>query len=245
MNKLFEASQPLVLVLQQTESEGMGSLEALLRDSHIAWHISRLYAGEAVPPATHPYHGIVVLGGAMSVNDTEKFPFLKAQVRLLEQAIRREVPTLGLCLGAQLLAQAGGAKVYQGKTPEMGWFDVTLTDQGKQDPLFKGCPENLMMFQWHKDTFDLPAKSVHLAESPACANQAFRLGTEAYGLQFHPEMTPEMVELWVSLNPAIEGQPILEGTTQHLPTMDQQGKLFLGQFLKRVQTFHRKTISDE
>ncbi len=110
--------------------------------------------------------------------------------------MRAGVPVWGVCLGAQLLAASLGARVYRGPSPEVGLLPVTLTDAALADPVFAGAPRELVTLQWHQDTFDLPEGAVALATSPAYANQAFRVGDSAYGVQFHLEVSTEMAREW-------------------------------------------------
>lgn len=227
-------SAPLVLIIQHAEADAMGWLEPLCRELGIAWHLCRPYAGEAVPPATQPYHGLVVLGGPMNVDETDRYPFLNEEVRLLQSAFRRELPTLGICLGAQLMAKAAGSRVVRGPAPEIGWFPVQLTEAGQQDPMFAGIPSEFMTFHWHGDTYDLPPKAVHLASSAQYPQQAFRLGPQAYALQFHLEVTPEIVQRWARESSATDPAPILEGVAQHGEAHAQLGRQWLTRFLQRV-----------
>ena len=226
---------PLVLVVQHAESETMGLLEPLCRELGIAWHICRPYAGEAVPPATQPYHGVVVLGGPMNVDETGKFPWLADEVKLLQSALRRQLPVLGVCLGAQLMAKAAGAAVRTGEAgQELGWFPIRLSEAGRQDPLFEGLPDEFTVFHWHGDTYELPAKATHLASSQQYAQQAFRLGDQAYALQFHVEVTSEIVTRWVRESPSVDGGPIQEGLTQHGDAVAQLGRTILTRFLQKT-----------
>lgn len=217
----------------------MGWLEPLCREMQIAWHLCRPYAGETVPPATQPYDGLVILGGPMNVDETDRYPFLSGEVALLQSALRRELPTLGICLGAQLLAKAAGARVVRGPAPEIGWFPVRLTEAGRQDPLFQGIPEEFMTFHWHGDTYDLPPKAVHLASSAQYPQQAFRIGEQAYALQFHVEVTPEIVQRWAhdvssTMPGSIDPAPMLQGLAQHGEAHAQLGRQWLTRFLQRV-----------
>ena len=141
--------------------------------------------------------GLVVLGGTMSANDGDRFPFLVAELDWIREAVRRQVPMLGICLGAQLLAKALGAAVFRNAQAEIGWYQVELLPDAAEDRLFRDRSARETVFHWHGDTFDLPAGSVHLARSPLCRHQAFRYGAMAYGLQFHVEMAPELMELWL------------------------------------------------
>ena len=140
----------------------------------------------------------------MNVDEVETYPFLAEEVQRLERAVEARLPVLGVCLGAQLLAKALGARVYPNKTKEIGWYEVELLPGVKDDPLFGGIAKpqaeaksKVTVFQWHGDTFDLPPGAVRLARSEQCENQAFRYGRAAYGLQFHLEVTAEIIESWL------------------------------------------------
>ena len=225
---------PLILTIQHAEAEAMGLLEPLCRELGVAWHLCHPYAGEFIPPATHPYQGIILLGGPMHVEEVEAYPFLDAEVQLVQQALRRQVPMLGICLGAQLLAKAAGSRVVRGPAPEIGWFPIRLTAEGQQDPLFAGVPAEFMTFHWHGDTYELPAKAVHLAVSDQYPQQAFRLGPQAYAVQFHGEITPAMAQRWVRESSSVDPAPILEGITQHGTSAAAVGRTVLTRFLQMV-----------
>jgi GMP synthase (glutamine-hydrolysing) len=159
-------------------------LEQILRESGAGPRIVRIDEGEPVP-ALDGVDGLVVLGGAMGAYETERYPFLRDTMWSLEQAVEREVPTLAICLGAQLLAEAAGGRAYPGNGPEWGYIPVRLTDAGRADSVLGAFEGEHLSF--HSDTFDLPPGSELLAESPAYP-QAFRVGS-ALALQFHPEMS--------------------------------------------------------
>lgn len=231
-------SAPVVLVIQHAEPEPMGRLEPICRELGIAWHLCRPYAGEAVPPATQPYDGVILLGGPMNVDETDRYPFLADEVKLLQQAIRRQLPTFGICLGAQLIAKAAGARVTKGPVPEVGWFPVRLTDAGRQDPLLAGLPEEFMAFHWHEDTYALPPKAIHLASSAQYPQQAFRLGDQCYAFQCHPEITPEIVERWAGETSSHDPAPLREGITQHGEQVAETGRIILTRWLQRVIAWH-------
>lgn len=141
------------------------------------------------------YDALVVFGGGMNVRDAERFPWLTAEVELMRDALQAELPTLGICLGGQLLATAGGAEVRRASQPEIGWRDVQRTRAGAHDRVIGTLPDVVSAYEWHSYRFDLPPGSVELARSAVC-EQAFRLGECAWGLQFHPEVTPEIVREW-------------------------------------------------
>ena len=133
----------------------------------------------------------------MNVDETDRFPFLADEVRWLRQSVDAGLPVLGVCLGSQLLAKALGSRVYPNRIKEIGWYDIELTAAAKSDRLFGDCQVAETVFQWHGDTFDLPEGASQLARSELCENQAFRFGRAAYGLQFHLEVTPEIVSSWL------------------------------------------------
>ena len=125
------------------------------------------------------------------------YPFLADEVRWLRQAVEADLPVLGVCLGAQLLAKALGSRVFANRVKEIGWYEVELLPEAADDPLFCDVASPATVFHWHGDTFDLPRGAVQLARSSQCENQAFRFGPSAYGLQFHLEMTAEMIDDWL------------------------------------------------
>jgi GMP synthase (glutamine-hydrolysing) len=186
-----------VLILRHEPSVSAGSLPEVLAETGLEALCFDLY--ESLPERL-PWNeaaGLIVLGGTMSANDGDRFPFLIAELDWLRAAIRRDVPLLGICLGAQLLAKALGAAVYRNPQPEIGWYQVELLPAAVEDRLFRDRARRETVFHWHGDTFDLPAGAVHLAQSPLCGQQAFRYGPRAYGLQFHVEMVPDLMELWL------------------------------------------------
>ena len=175
--------------LQHEPDEGPGGVAewAAARGHAIAG--SRLAAGDAVPELGS-VDLLVVLGGGMNANDTARHPWLDVERRLIAQSVDAGRRVLGICLGAQLLAGVLGGRVRRNPQPEIGWFPVRKTAQGEGVGLFAGFPAAAQVFHWHADTFDLPPGAVRVAESDACANQAFVLGPRIAGVQFHPEMTP-------------------------------------------------------
>jgi GMP synthase (glutamine-hydrolysing) len=186
-----------ILVLQQVAHERLGSLEDHFRQAGLAWRYVELY--REVPPRLDLDRaaGLVVLGGPMNVDEVDKYPFLAREIGWIQEAVDQGIPFLGVCLGSQLLAKALGAKVYPNEVKEIGWYEIELTAEGLADPLLVGSQPRETVFQWHGDTFDLPPGAVHLAWSSQCRHQMFRYGRAAYGVQFHVEMTPQMVHAWL------------------------------------------------
>jgi GMP synthase-like glutamine amidotransferase len=187
-----------VLVLQHIACEPPGAFEDVLRDAGATIHRVELDEGDPLPP-WRDFAAIVAMGGPMSVNDDEELPWLAAEKAAIGEAVRAGVPYWGSCLGVQLLAASLGARVYPGGEPEVGVLPVTLTEEGRADPVLGGLPPQFPALQWHGDTFDLPQGATLLASSPAYPAQAFRHGEAAYGVQFHVEVTDEMAREWAGV----------------------------------------------
>jgi GMP synthase (glutamine-hydrolysing) len=187
-----------VLVLQHIACEPPGAFEDVLTAAGADIHRVELDEGEPLP-SWQNYVAIVAMGGPMSVNDDAELPWLTAEKQAIADAVKAGVPYWGSCLGVQLLAASLGARVYSGTQPEVGVLPVTITDDGRSDPVFAGLPPEFLTLQWHGDTFDLPDGATLLASSSAYPNQAFRVGQTAYGVQFHVEVTDQMAREWAQV----------------------------------------------
>ena len=157
----------------------------------------------AIDSGTQPadeYGAVMLFGGAMHADQEAHHPWLREEDVFIRQLLDRRVPLLGVCLGAQLVAKAAGAPVYPASEPEIGWMDVELTGEAAGDPVFAELPARFPAFQWHRYAFEVPAGGHELARSRVCS-QAFRLGDAAWGVQFHPEVTREIVAGWVEESP--------------------------------------------
>jgi GMP synthase-like glutamine amidotransferase len=186
------------LVIQHVEPESAFAIADSLVDAAVTVDVRRVFAGDPLPVDLSGFDGLVVMGGPMSAGSDEGFASRPAELTLLADALARGRPTLGVCLGAQLLAVAGGGSVSVGAAgPEVGWDTVRLLDSCHTDALFSGLPEALTVLHWHGDTFELPPGSVRLMSNHHYANQAFRLGDAAWGVQFHIEVTAEAVNGFV------------------------------------------------
>jgi GMP synthase (glutamine-hydrolysing) len=185
-----------LLVLQHVACEGLGGFEKALYREGIICDYLPLFSRAKIPQDISSYAGMIVLGGPMNAYQEKEHPFLAKEDVLLKRAFKEDIPVLGICLGGQLMAKAAGAKVAAGHRKELGWYDITLSAEGMKDPLFAGFPRNFKVFQWHGDTFDIPAGAVKLASSAIFPNQAFRLG-RSYALQFHIEVSEETICEWI------------------------------------------------
>ena len=185
---------PRVLAFRHVPFEGLGYIEDVLRSRAIEFDYADLYSSEAPSREPAAYDALIFLGGPMSVNDD--LPYLRREECYIRDAVSSGQPVLGICLGAQLIAHAFGTVVRKNPVKEIGWYDISLTAAGLADPVFAGFLPRGPVFHWHGETFDLPAGAQLLAGSERCANQAFRLGSNTYGMQFHLEVSPQMIAAW-------------------------------------------------
>ncbi len=182
-----------VHVLQHVAFEGIGSMARWLAARQADVTATRFYESPILPDLSG-LDLVIVMGGPMSVNDENIHPWLADEKRFLRQAMDRHVPIVGVCLGAQLIASALGARVYPGREKEIGWFDI----EGLPTPNALRLPDRLRVLHWHGETFDLPEDAIRLARSMVCENQAFQYGDNVIGLQFHLEATPEAMDAMVT-----------------------------------------------
>lgn len=209
-----------VHVLQHTAPEGLGSIEAWLLARQAAISTTRFFAGDALPPA-QGFDLVIALGGPMSVNDEAALPWLVAEKAFLREVMAAGTAVLGICLGAQLIASALGARVYPNAQKEIGWFPVQGLPGAGDSFAF---PAEAQVFHWHGETFDLPAGARLLASSEACVNQAFQLGRHILGLQFHLETDPALAQAFVAADHAepadqrelVAGKPYVQTAEQIL-----------------------------
>ena len=186
---------------------------------------------------------LIILGGPISVNDGAMFPFVEAEINLLKQRITADKPTLGICLGAQLIASAMGANVYSGNDKEIGWYPLNITEAGKQTALRYLGAEHCSMLHWHGETFDLPDEAVLLASSEKYPNQAFSVGSNILALQFHPEITQRSLEKWfighigeIMQTEGIDVERLRKDTHQYANQLEMQGELFFNSWFNEVSS---------
>jgi GMP synthase (glutamine-hydrolysing) len=181
---------------QHVPFEGLGCIEDWANASGFRLSLTRFYENDLLPELDQ-MDWLLVMGGPMGVSDEPKFPWLTREKRLIEKAIQRGKVVLGICLGAQLIADVLGARVYRNQFKEIGWFPIELTEAGQTSSLFGFLPARPTVFHWHGDTFDMPREAVHLAQSEACRNQAFVYKERVIGVQFHLETTAAGIEALV------------------------------------------------
>lgn len=234
-------TMPRCLVIQHVPAESAFLIGDALRACGVATDTRSVFGGAPVPTSNQGFDGIVVMGGPMSASSDVGFPTREAELALISDALRSGTPLLGICLGAQLLAVAAGAAVYQGTSGiEVGWGEVQLGPACALDPLFAGLPDTLEVLHWHGDTYDLPDGAVHLMGNRTYANQGFRLGDSAWGLQFHVEVTAEAVDDFVAAFPSeaslAEGgtEAIRTATPAALARLEGARDLVLGRFASLV-----------
>jgi len=231
-----------VLIIKHVEMEGPGLIEDCLKEERISYQILNLESGLHLPKLDD-FSAIVILGGPMNVYEEDCYPFLREEDLFIKEVIQRGKATLGICLGAQLIAKALGAKVTKAPEKEIGWFDVSLTDAGSHDPLFSKLPKTFPVFQWHEDTFDLPSAGKLIATSNPIPHQAFRYGENAYGLQFHLEVTEEMIREWMKTyeeefngfrTPLVPKLKILSETERKIGAYKKRSSEFFRNFFTRT-----------
>jgi GMP synthase (glutamine-hydrolysing) len=214
------------LVIRHVAFEDLGSLASALTQHK--YQVNYVEAGlnnlAEIDPLTPDI--LVVLGGPIGVYEDHEYPFLLDEVQLLKRRLLADRPTLGICLGAQLMAVALGAKVYPGESPEIGWSEIALTPAGMRSPLAKLVKSGTNVLHWHGDTFDLPRGATHLAFTDKYQNQAFGWGRCSLGLQFHAEVTQSSLESWlIGHAHEIKGTPDLTVTTLRQATANFAPKL--------------------
>lgn len=229
------------LILQHAETEGPGLFGSILDDLGWSRTTLKLYENADLPANASDCHLLLIMGGPMNADEVETYPFLKAETELIRTRIEQDLPTLGICLGSQLIAKAAGARVYAGPVREIGWYNVDLTEEGKRDPHLGNFDSVFSVFHWHGDTFDLPKGAVRLVTSYPYSNQAFRMGKSVYAFQFHLEVTLAMIETWVEEcrnDPVLYEDTIqhklLERASFHIPPIHLMARDFLQSFLRGI-----------
>ncbi len=193
-----------IVILRNMAGNSLGHLTQVLQDHGLTYEYWDAYDLEANEFQLSPeIKGFIILGGIMNVDETQQFPFLQRERNLIQSAISQELPIFGICLGAQMIARSLGAVVEKNPIKEVGWTPIELTPEGQVDPVMSALGRLTPQFQWHEDTFYLPEGAVLLASSAACPRQAYRIGENIYGVQFHPEVTQEIIMGWLNTSTSI------------------------------------------
>lgn len=220
-----------VLAIQNDPIEGSGAIGAALDAEHLEAVVVKAFAGQSVPTSAAGLDALVVLGGRASAYSDVGFPSRVRQLALLRDALNRGIPVLGVCLGAQLLAVAGGGAAERGYVGEFGWGPVHLSAASGGDGLLQGLDSPLQVVQWHRDTFSLPPGAVRLASSSAYVNQAFSLGRAAWGFQFHIEFSDEDIAALAStLGDPRDRRAVQETTQRYMATLREVQTLVCTRF---------------
>jgi len=233
----------MFLIIKHINIEGPGTLGDFLKVQGEPFRIVELGAGGNLPADPSAYKAVIVLGGPMNVDEEDKYPFLKPENEFIQKVLKEEIPYLGICLGSQLLAKAAGARVVRSPVKEIGWYQVQLTTEGKKDPLFNGFKENEPVYQWHGDMFQIPANGRLLAKAQGCPHQALKVGTNAYGLQFHVEVTDRSIKEWCDeyISADLTGRmdhaaSMMDDYRKYKKEFDAQAKRMYHNFLKIINS---------
>jgi GMP synthase (glutamine-hydrolysing) len=202
--------------------------------------VASFVPGAGQPPAADPgCDAVMIFGGSMQVDQDREHPWLSRERALVRDLIAAGTPTLGVCLGAQLIAQTAGAAVGPAAVPEVGWHPVRLTAEGERDPVLGAAPARFAAYQGHSYGFELPPGATALAHGGGDAVQAYRLGASCWGVQFHPEVTWQIVDPWIAEHARdgdLDDEPALrEETRANLPRWTALGRALCGRFLEQAE----------
>lgn len=216
-----------VIFIQHGDCDRPGLFGDVMQSHGVGLEVLHPYRGESIPDTINGFAGLVLGGGAQSAYEQDKYPYLARECDLIREAAALGRPVLGLCLGSQLMAQALGAEVRRGPQREIGFFDVTLEPISDYDPVWNGLPRTFVTTHWHGDVFDIPPGGMRLASSAMTPNQLFRYGHALYGLQFHLEMTPEVLDEMVEdsadylREAGVDPDAMRRQGRQHLPALQE------------------------
>lgn len=219
--------------LKHVSFEGLGSIENLLVAKGCTLSRTCMYQDQSLP-SIHDIDALIVMGGPMGVHDEDEFPWLTLEKEFIESVLQRELPVLGVCLGAQLIADVLGAAVTKNVYEEIGWFPVKRT-KGLQDERVQNLPISFEALHWHGDTFEIPSGATNFIVSDGCANQAFVYGENILGLQFHLEMLPSDVQsIYQECGKSDKSGPYIQSLDEMLAPADkfQRAGTILEEFLE-------------
>ncbi len=231
----------IALAIRHVAFEDLGLFERRIEAA--GYRVRYLEAGMDDLSWLEPLHPdlLVVLGGPIGANDEAEYPFIQDELEILATRLASDLPTLGICLGAQLMARALGAGVYPGKAPEVGWAPISLTEAGRNSPLRHLVTDDISVLHWHGDTFDLPPGAELLASTGVTLNQAFRWKKNGLALQFHPEVTVQGMERWyighttdIHQTDKVSVAGLREQTERYGYIMDVHGGKFIEEWLESL-----------
>jgi len=220
-----------VLIVQHAQHEHPAALRRALETQGVQTLWIHPYRGDGYPDVSQ-IRGMISLGGPMGANDEAEHPWITRECELLRQCVEAELPTVGVCLGGQMMARALGAEVARNEVAEVGWYPIQLNAQGKKDRILGVAGTQPLVYQWHYDTFQLPKGAVLLAKSTACPRQAYRVGEKAYGFQFHPEADHQLVQEWLDLigvDAELEAERLKHGAVAIQDTGTQRNRAIQGE----------------
>ncbi len=236
----------MILYLKHVDIEGPETIAPFFEKNGYSSQILELYKGDLFPQSLDGIDAVICLGGPMNVYEEDKYPFLKDENIFIQRLIDNRIPFLGVCLGAQLLAKAVGAKVSRSPVEEIGWRTVKLTDDGLDDPLFKGLGRELFVYQWHGDTFAIPQNGKWLVKGTDCPHQALKTGACAYGFQFHIEITDKSIRDWsdeyFKNSPSLlleKKDMMLKAYAQNKALFEKEAEMIYTNFLNLIHSHNR------
>lgn len=187
----------MILFIKHIDIEGPETIGRFFKNKGYDLKVINLQDGDVLPKNLTDVQAVICLGGPMNVYEEDKYPFLKEENSFIQKILQEEIPYLGICLGSQLLAKASGSKVIKSPQKEIGFSPIQITRQGIEDPLFAHLNyPTVDVYQWHEDMSELSRGTILLASSTGCPTQAFKIGRNAYGLQFHIEITDQSIADW-------------------------------------------------
>ena len=227
-------------VLQHSSANTLGTIEEYAKIKNHQLESTRFYETKS-PPELDSFDLLIIMGGPMGIYDYEENPWLRDEKAFIKQAIEAGKPVLGICLGAQLLADILGARVYENRQMEMGWFPVRAVGGENKPEFLEGLPDEITVFHWHSRTFDLPAGAIHLFESEGCKNQGFIYNNRVLALQFHPEVNEERIKSLIERfgdrmanGPFVQKKQEMLGQSEYLAGTKEFMFLVLDKFEKMI-----------